>query len=53
MSESDSQHDDPVEVEPVDADITVPVRSPPRDVILAIDIGGTKFAAGLVTAKGN
>ena len=34
------------------ADDTVPIRTPPRDVILAIDIGGTKFAAGLVTAKG-
>jgi glucokinase len=52
MSESDPQHDDPVEVAPVDEDVTAPVRSPPRDVILAIDIGGTKFAAGLVTAKG-
>jgi glucokinase len=26
---------------------------PRRDVILAIDIGGTKFAAGLVTARGD
>ena len=52
MSESDPQHDDEAPPESADADETVPVRLPPRDVILAIDIGGTKFAAGLVTAKG-
>jgi glucokinase len=27
-------------------------RAPRRDVVLAIDIGGTKFAAGLVTMRG-
>lgn len=60
MSEADLQHDDNAppdvvvldEAEAVDPDATVPIRTPPRDVILAIDIGGTKFAAGLVTAKG-
>ena len=52
MSESDPQHDDHAPPEAADADETVPVRAPPRDVVLAIDIGGTKFAAGLVTAKG-
>ena len=38
-----------------DEDATVEIASrqePSVDVILAIDIGGTKFAAGLVTAKG-
>ena len=50
MSEWDPQHDDesPPEAAAGD-DETVPVRIPQRDVILAIDIGGTKFAAGLVT----
>ncbi|MFT6292325.1 MAG: glucokinase, partial [Ilumatobacter sp.] len=32
--------------------VSAVVSKPLRDVVLAIDIGGTKFAAGLVTAKG-
>ena len=54
MTESDHPQDEPspVDVADIDADVTAPLRSPPSDVILAIDIGGTKFAAGLVTVKG-
>lgn len=39
------------ESEVVDAGETGPIK-PRTDVVLAIDIGGTKFAAGLVTARG-
>jgi len=52
MSESDPQHDDEAPFLTANADETERLRIPPRDVILAIDIGGTKFAAGLVTVKG-
>jgi len=50
----DTAHVDQPDLE----DETTPVESarpigvPRRDVILAIDIGGTKFAAGLVTVRG-
>lgn len=42
----DLQHEGPGDEAPE------PVRAPVRDVILAVDIGGTKFAAGLVTMRG-
>lgn len=37
-----------------DPDATAPMPAPPKlaPVVLAIDIGGTKFAAGLITPKG-
>ena len=50
MSESDPQHDDEAPFLTANADETERLRIPPRDVVLAIDIGGTKFAAGLVDA---
>jgi glucokinase len=37
---------------PTDADADDAPAEPRRDVVLAIDIGGTKFASGLVTARG-
>ena len=56
MSESDSEIVAPPAARvDGDDDPTVDLRQPsepPRDVILAVDIGGTKFAAGLVTARG-
>jgi|GEM_PF-44213 len=44
-AEDDDDIEPPASRRPADGD-------PPRDVVLAIDIGGTKFAAGLVTARG-
>lgn len=38
--------------ESVDESGETPERPPGHDVVLAVDIGGTKFAAGLVTARG-
>ena len=38
--------------DPTDAVASEASRRPRTDVVLAIDIGGTKFAAGLITARG-
>jgi glucokinase len=47
------QADEAVEPLAVDAEDPPEVEPPPPiDVILAVDIGGTKFAAGLVTVRG-
>ena len=46
---NDTAHDDPV-ASPDDESESAPV--PTIDVVLGVDIGGTKFAAGLITARG-
>ncbi|WP_420452626.1 ROK family protein [Ilumatobacter sp.] len=43
---------DDAELDDAAIDEVVEPSPPLRDVVLAIDIGGTKFAAGLVTARG-
>ncbi|MEL6892018.1 MAG: ROK family protein [Actinomycetota bacterium] len=48
-SEPDDRDSEPVGDEPQAEDVE---RRPGQDVVMAIDIGGTKFAAGLVTARG-
>jgi glucokinase len=42
----------PDETSDEDGSEAVDTEVPRRDVVLAVDIGGTKFAAGLVTAQG-
>ncbi len=54
----DTHADDAIDIEPADDVPTEPAEEAPappgkrRDVILAVDVGGPKFEAGLVSARG-
>ncbi len=48
MADTGSEPGVEPDVEPVDTEPVAPLQ----DVVLAVDIGGTKFAAGLVTGRG-